>query len=284
MSAAASIEPAAANLGATRIERAFARLQAERRRGLIAYITAGDPSPARTVELILGLERGGADIIELGVPFSDPIADGPVIQRASDRALKAGTTVKTVLRSIRDLRRRSAMPLLVFSYLNPILRYGFERFAEDAAAAGADGALLTDLNIEEAEPYVAAMRKRNLDCVFLASQTTGDTRLAEIASLSSGFVYLVSTAGVTGARETLSSSALPLIQRARRQTNLPLAIGFGLSKREHMQAVAPYADAAVVGSAFMRIVERHGEDAGLGERLAALARDLKQGLAAVPRK
>ena len=284
MSAAASIEPAAANLGATRIERAFARLQAERRRGLIAYITAGDPSPARTVELILGLERGGADIIELGVPFSDPIADGPVIQRASDRALKAGTTVKTVLRSIRDLRRRSAMPLLVFSYLNPILRYGFERFAEDAAAAGADGALLTDLNIEEAEPYVAAMRKRNLDCVFLASQTTGDERLAEIASLSSGFVYLVSTAGVTGARETLSSSALPLIQRARRQTNLPLAIGFGLSKREHMQAVAPYADAAVVGSAFMRIVERHGEDAGLGERLAALARDLKQGLAAVPRK
>ena len=284
MSAAASIEPAAANLGATRIERAFARLQAERRRGLIAYITAGDPSPARTVELILGLERGGADIIELGVPFSDPIADGPVIQRASDRALKAGTTVKTVLRSIRDLRRRSAMPLLVFSYLNPILRYGFERFAEDAAAAGADGALLTDLNIEEAEPYVAAMRKRNLDCVFLASQTTGDERLAEIASLSSGFVYLVSTAGVTGARETLSSSALPLIQRARRQTNLPLAIGFGLSKREHMQAVAPYADAAVVGSAFMRIVERHGEDAGLGERLASLARDLKQGLAAVPRK
>ena len=176
------------------------------------------------------------------------------------------------------------MPLLVFSYLNPILRYGFERFAEDAAAAGADGALLTDLNIEEAEPYVAAMRKRNLDCVFLASQTTGDKRLAEIASLSSGFVYLVSTAGVTGARETLSSSALPLIQRARRQTNLPLAIGFGLSKREHMQAVAPYADAAVVGSAFMRIVERHGEDAGLGERLAALARDLKQGLAAVSRK
>ena len=284
MSAAASIEPAAANLGATRIERAFARLQAERRRGLIAYITAGDPSPARTVELILGLERGGADIIELGVPFSDPIADGPVIQRASDRALKAGTTVKTVLRSIRDLRRRSAMPLLVFSYLNPILRYGFERFAEDAAAAGADGALLTDLNIEEAEPYVAAMRKRNLDCVFLASQTTGDERLAEIASLSSGFVYLVSTAGVTGARETLSSSALPLIQRARRQTNLPLAIGFGLSKREHMQAVAPYADAAVVGSAFMRVVERHGEDAGLGERLASLARDLKQGLAAVSRK
>ncbi len=280
MNAAESIAPAAAGPGSTRIERAFARLEAERRRGLIAYITAGDPSPARTVELILGLERGGADIIELGMPFSDPIADGPVIQRASDRALKAGTTVATVLRLIRDLRRRSAIPLLVFSYLNPVLRYGFERFADDAAAAGADGALLTDLNIEEAEPYVAAMRRRNLDCVFLASQTTGDERLAEIASRSSGFVYLVSTAGVTGVRETLSSSALPLIRRARRQTDLPLAIGFGLSTREHMRAVAPYANAAVVGSAFVRVIERYGTDADLADRLASLARDLKQGLAA----
>lgn len=274
------MESAADGLGSTRIARAFARLEAERRRGLIAYITAGDPSPAHTVELIAGLERGGADIVELGVPFSDPIADGPVIQRASDRALKAGTTVESVLQSIRGLRRQSEIPLLVFSYLNPILRYGFERFAADAAEAGADGALLTDLNIEEAGPYVAAMRKRGLDCVFLASQTTGDTRLAEIARRSSGFVYLVSTAGVTGVRERLSSSALPLIRRARGQTDLPLAIGFGLSTRGHMQAVAPYADAAVVGSAFMRIVERHGGDADLSDRLASLARDLKQGLAA----
>lgn len=274
------MESAADGLGSTRIARAFARLEAERRRGLIAYITAGDPSPAHTVELIAGLERGGADIVELGVPFSDPIADGPVIQRASDRALKAGTTVESVLQSIRGLRRQSEIPLLVFSYLNPILRYGFERFAADAAEAGADGALLTDLNIEEAGPYVAAMRKRGLDCVFLASQTTGDTRLAEIARRSSGFVYLVSTAGVTGVRERLSSSALPLIRRARGQTDLPLAIGFGLSTRGHMQAVAPYADAAVVGSAFMRIVERHGGDADLADRLASLARDLKQGLAA----
>lgn len=274
------MEPAAAGLGSTRIARAFARFEAERRRGLIAYITAGDPSPARTVELIAGLERGGADIVELGVPFSDPIADGPVIQRASDRSLKAGTSVETVLQAIRDLRRRSEIPLLVFSYLNPILRYGFERFAAEAAAAGADGALLTDLNIEEAGPYVAAMRKRGLDCVFLAAQTTGDARLAEIARRSSGFVYLVSTAGVTGARERLSSSALPLIRRARGQTDLPLAIGFGLSTRGHMQAVAPYADAAVVGSAFMRIVEQHGGEADLADRLASLARDLKQGLAA----
>lgn len=273
------MEPAA-GLGSTRIARAFARLEAERRRGLIAYITAGDPSPAHTVELIAGLERGGADIVELGVPFSDPIADGPVIQRASDRSLKAGTSVETVLQAIRDLRRRSEIPLLVFSYLNPILRYGFERFAADAAAAGADGALLTDLNIEEAGPYAAAMRKRGLDCVFLATQTTGDARLAEIARRSSGFVYLVSTAGVTGARERLSSSALPLIRRARGQTDLPLAIGFGLSTRGHMQAVAPYADAAVVGSAFMRIVEQHGGDADLADRLAGLARELKQGLAA----
>ena len=278
VSAAEPIPSDVSGGASSRIERAFARLKAEQSRGLIAYITAGDPAPSRSVELILALERGGTDIIELGVPFSDPIADGPVIQRASDRSLKAGTNVKIVLQLIRDLRQKSEVPVIVFSYLNPILRYGFERFAEDAAAAGADGALLTDLNIEEAERYVAEMRKHNLDCVFLATQTTSDERLAEIARWSSGFVYLVSMAGVTGVRETLSIDALPLIQRARLQTDIPLAIGFGLSKREHMQAVAPYADAAIVGSAFMRVIEEHGEAADLAERLSSLAADLKQGL------
>ncbi len=278
MSAAESILTADSGRPSSRIGRAFGRLEAERSRALIAYITAGDPAPSRSVELILALERGGADIIELGVPFSDPIADGPVIQRASDRSLKAGTNVKIVLQLIRELRQKSEVPLIVFSYLNPILRYGFERFAEDAAAAGADGALLTDLNIEEAEHYVAEMRKHNLDCVFLATQTTSDERLAEIARWSSGFVYLVSMAGVTGVRETLSSAALPLIKRARAQTDIPLAIGFGLSKPEHMRAVAPYADAAIVGSAFMRVIEEHGDEADLAERLSSLAADLKQGL------
>ncbi len=278
MSAAESILTADSGRPSSRIGRAFGRLEAERSRALIAYITAGDPAPSRSVELILALERGGADIIELGVPFSDPIADGPVIQRASDRSLKAGTNVKIVLQLIRELRQKSEVPLIVFSYLNPILRYGFERFTEDAAAAGADGALLTDLNIEEAEHYVAEMRKHNLDCVFLATQTTSDERLAEIARWSSGFVYLVSMAGVTGVRETLSSAALPLIKRARAQTDIPLAIGFGLSKPEHMRAVAPYADAAIVGSAFMRVIEEHGDEADLAERLSSLAADLKQGL------
>ena len=256
----------------------FTRLEKEKTRGLIAYITAGDPSPERTVELIVALEAGGADLIELGVPFSDPIADGPVIQKAGERALRAGTTVAKILDMIRELRRKSEIPLIVFSYLNPILRYGFERFAEDAAEAGADGALLTDLNIEEAAPYLEQMRKHGLDPVFLISQTTPDDRLRELSQASAGFVYLVSRAGVTGVRENVSGQAVRLIERTRRVTDLPLAVGFGLSKPEHMRALAPYADAAVVGSAFMRVVEENQEAPDLAEKMRDLAARLKAGL------
>ncbi|MDA1233477.1 MAG: tryptophan synthase subunit alpha [Acidobacteria bacterium] len=263
-----------------RIDLAFERLRREKMRGLIAYLTAGDPSPDRTVELVLALERGGADIIELGVPFSDPTADGPVIQRASDRALKAGTTFVKVLDMIRELRKRSQIPIVVFSYLNPILRYGFERFATDAAAAGADGALLTDLNVEAAEPYLSEMQSHDLMPVFLVSQTTSPDRLQQVAKASGGFLYLVSTAGVTGVRDTIASGALPLVERARAATDLPLALGFGLSKKEHMQAIAPYADAAIVGSAFMRVVEETQGALDLPQRLESLAAELKSGLAA----
>ena len=263
-----------------RIDLAFERLRRENMRGLIAYLTAGDPSPDRTVELVLALERGGADIIELGVPFSDPTADGPVIQRASDRALKAGTTFVKVLDMIRELRKRSQIPIVVFSYLNPILRYGFERFATDAAAAGADGALLTDLNVEAAEPYLSEMQSHDLMPVFLVSQTTSPDRLQQVAKASGGFLYLVSTAGVTGVRDTIASGALPLVERARAATDLPLALGFGLSKKEHMQAIAPYADAAIVGSAFMRVVEETQGALDLPQRLESLAAELKSGLAA----
>ncbi len=213
------------------------------------------------------------------MPFSDPIADGPVIQRASDRALKAGTSVRTVLQLVRDLRERSDVPIVVFSYLNPILRYGFERFADDAARAGVDGALLIDLGIEEAERYVREMRARGLDCIFLLTQTTRAARIGQIADHCTGFVYLVSRAGVTGVRNSISSDAIPLIERTRAATALPLAVGFGLSKREHMESVAPYAEAAVVGSAFMRLVEQHASDGGLEGRLEALAAELKSGLA-----
>ena len=263
-----------------RIDLAFERLRRENMRGLIAYLTAGDPSPDRTVELVLALERGGADIVELGVPFSDPTADGPVIQRASDRALQAGTTFIKVLEMIRELRKHSQIPIVVFSYLNPILRYGFERFATDAAAAGADGALLTDLNVEAAEPFLSEMRAHYLMPVFLVSQTTSPDRLKQVAQASGGFLYLVSTAGVTGVRDTIASGALPLVERARTATDLPLALGFGLSKKEHMQAIAPYADAAIVGSAFMRVVEEAQGALDLPQRLESLAAELKSGLAA----
>lgn len=256
----------------------FVRLKREKTRGLIAYITAGDPAPERTVELILALEAGGADLIELGVPFSDPIADGPVIQKAGERALRAGTTVAKILDMIRELRRQSEIPLIVFSYLNPILRYGFERFAKDAAEAGADGALLTDLNVEEAGPYLEEMSKHSLHPVFLVSQTTPEDRLRELSHSSAGFVYLVSRAGVTGERAAVSDQAVRLIEKTRRVTDLPLAVGFGLSKPEHMRALAPYADAAVVGSAFMRVVEKNLQAPDLADRMRDLAAALKTGL------
>lgn len=228
--------------------------------------------------MIRAVERGGADIIELGVPFSDPIADGPMIQRASERALRSGTTVRSVLEIVRELRRVSDIPVVVFSYLNPILRYGFERFADDAANVGVDGALLTDLNIEEADQYVAQMRARGLDCIFLVTQTTPSERIARIAGYCSGFVYVVSRAGVTGVRSSMADEALSLLQRTRQTTGLPLAIGFGLSRKEHMEAVAPYAEGAVVGSAFMRVIEQYSSEPSLESELESLARVFKQGL------
>ncbi|MBI1357792.1 MAG: tryptophan synthase subunit alpha [Acidobacteria bacterium] len=261
-----------------RIDQTFARLREGDSRALIAYLTAGDPHPDRTAELALALERGGADILELGVPFSDPMADGPVIQKASERALRAGTTLEKVIEIIREIRRSSELPVVVFSYLNPVLRYGFEAFAAKIAEAGADGALLTDLNIEAAEEYLEAMRARDLATVFLGAQTSTDERLRQVAQASTGFLYLVSTAGVTGMRETISDAAIPLLERARKATDLPLAIGFGLSRREHIEAVAPYAEGAIVGSAIMRVVEQYGESPELGAKLEELARELKSGL------
>ena len=228
--------------------------------------------------MIRAVERGGADIIELGVPFSDPIADGPMIQRASERALRSGTTVRSVLKIVRELRKISDIPVVVFSYLNPILRYGFERFADDASNVGVDGALLTDLNIEEADQYVAQMRARGLDCVFLVTQTTPSERIVRIANYCSGFVYVVSRAGVTGVRSSMADEALPLLRRTRKTTSLPLAIGFGLSRKEHMEAVAPHAEGAVVGSAFMRVIERYSSEPSLESKLESLARVFKQGL------
>lgn len=262
---------------ATRITALFERLRSQGRKGLIGYITAGDPNPEATPGLVAALERGGVDLIELGVPFSDPIADGPVIQRASERALKARTTLKTVLEFAREIRETSQGPLLLFTYVNPVMRYGVERLARDAADAGIDGFLLTDLSVEEARGFVEVMRGHGLDTVFLAAPTSTPERLRLVAEYSSGFVYLVSRTGVTGERESVSGVVGPLVKAMREITDLPLAVGFGISKPEHVARVGALADAAVVGSAFVRVIEKNAENASLEIQLEALARELKHG-------
>jgi tryptophan synthase alpha chain len=254
---------------ATRIGEMFDRCRSEKRKAFLAYLTAGDPNPDRTTSLVLALERGGADLIELGVPFSDPIADGPVIQRASQRALRAGTTLLRILEIVREVRRQSEIPLLLFSYLNPLLRYGFEKLARDAADAGADGVLLTDLCVEEAEEPVRKLRRENLDTVFLAAPTSSPQRLRLVAEHSSGFVYLVSRVGVTGEQVSLSDSAAPLAKKMRQLTQLPIAVGFGISTPEQVAEVANVADGVVVGSALVRQIETHATDDGLAAQLEA---------------
>ncbi len=256
----------------------FDRLRSQGRPALIAYLTAGDPSLEQTPALVAALERGGADLIELGVPFSDPVADGPVIQRASERALRSGTTLRGVLEAARAIRRNSEIPVLLFTYLNPALRYGLQRLADDAAAQGIDGCLLTDLSVEEADQYVQIMHARSLDTVFLAAPTSTPRRLELVARHSSGFVYLVSRTGVTGEQASLSQAVEPLVASMRQITTLPLAVGFGISKPEHAAAVGALADGVVVGSAFVRIVERNAGKPALETRLENLARRLSRAL------
>ena len=254
----------------TRIQKLFDRTRKDGRAAFVAYVTAGDPSPEDTPGIVAALERGGVDLIELGVPFSDPIADGPVIQRAAARALAAGTTVPKVLDMARTIRKTSEIPLLLFTYLNPVLRYGLDKLARDAKAAGIDGCLLTDVSVEEAEPYVAAMRAAGLDTVFLAAPTSTERRLKLVAQYSTGFVYLVSRTGVTGEQTALSQDLAPLIDKMRTATKLPLAAGFGISTPEQAGAVAKMADGVVVGSAIVRQIEK--DSAGL----EALARSLSE--------
>jgi len=241
------------------------------RKVFVAYLTAGDPTPEATPDLVAALERGGVDLVELGVPFSDPIADGPVIQAASARALAAGTTLARVLDIARTIRERSEIPLLLFTYMNPVVRYGFEALARDAKAAGIDGCLITDLSVEEAEDYVRAMREADLDTVFLAAPTSSPRRLDLVARYSTGFVYAVSRTGVTGEREQLAQSAAPLLDALRARTKLPLALGFGIANGEQARAASERADGVVVGSAIVRAVEK-------GRDLEAFARSIRLGL------
>jgi tryptophan synthase alpha chain len=259
---------------ASRITRLFETCASSHRQAFIAYLTAGDPNPEATVPLVLALERGGADLIELGVPFSDPIADGPVIQRASERALAKGTTMKRILGMVRQIRQHSEIPILLFSYLNPVMHYGFEALARDAAVAGVDGVLLTDLTVEEAEGAVGRLREQGLDAVFLAAPTSTERRLELVGRHSTGFVYLVSRTGVTGEQASLSEQAIPLIQRMRKHTSLPLAVGFGISMPEHVAEVARFADGVVVGSAIVKTIEAYMDSPDLPERVEAFTRKL----------
>jgi tryptophan synthase alpha chain len=261
----------------TRIGRLFESLKRDGRKGLLAYLTVGDPSLEHTPALVEALVRGGADLIELGVPFSDPIADGPVIQRAGERALKAGATLGGVLEAAAQIRRQSEVPLLLFTYLNPVVRYGLDRLAKDAAASGIDGCLLTDASVEEAEEYVGAMHRHGLDTVFLAAPTSTKRRLELVARYSTGFIYLVSRTGVTGERESLSDAVAPLVRAVRAVTSLPLAVGFGISRPEHVAELGRQVEAVVVGSAFVRLIERHAGSPTLEQELEAFTRELKQG-------
>ena len=242
------------------------------RPGLVAYITCGDPDLDTSREVALAAINAGADVIELGVPFSDPVADGPVIQRASERALQHGTTLEGVLSLARQLRSQSPAGLIVFSYLNPILQFGLEKFCSGAAEAGVDGALITDLPIEEAADYLKAMKAHKLAPIFLAAPTSPDERLRQIARHSRGFIYAISRTGITGAQQELAGDARSLVQRLRSHTKLPVAVGFGVSTPEQFSEVGSFADAAVVGSAIVQRIEQNprGEAIAVAEFLSSL--------------
>jgi tryptophan synthase alpha chain len=263
----------------TRIEKRFEKLKSEKRGAFMPYLTAGDPSAEITINLILALEKAGADMIELGVPFSDPIADGPVIQRATERALAEHMTLRKVLSLAKKIRNHSEIPLLLMSYYNPMLRYGLAQLARDAADSGIDGVLATDLTVEESDDYRKVMSAANLNTVFLAAPTSSPERLKKIAQTSSGFIYAVSRTGVTGETQDLSMELQDFLQSLRRYSDTPIAVGFGISQPEHVRSVWQVADGAIVGSAIVREIENNIERADLVERVATFARWLKDGTA-----
>jgi len=259
----------------SRIADAFARLRREGRTGLVTYTTAGDPDLRRSGEILKALDCAGADILEVGVPFSDPLADGPVIQRATERALAAGGSLPRTLEMLRSLRGSLSSPIVIFSYANPLLRMGIERFAASAADAGVDGVLALDLPIEEAAEFRGVLAGAGLDTIFLLSPTTTEARIGKAAELGRGFLYGISRLGVTGARDQVASGAEALVRRIRAQTSLPVALGFGISRPEHVAEVGGYADAAVVGSALVALIAESGQSRDLIERVEAYVRELK---------
>ena len=261
--------------GTGRISERFDALRAASRGGFVSYLTAGDPHPDRTATLVEALDRGGSDVIELGVPFSDPLADGPVIQRASERALAAGTTLGSVLAMVRSVRSRVSAGIVLFSYANPILAYGQARFLSDAADAGVDGLLVLDLPPEEMGDFRDGLVAHGLDPIFLIAPTSSNERIARAASIGRGFLYGISRLGVTGMRQEVAHDAAALASRVRTITEMPLALGFGVSDPEHVRAFQRLADAAVVGSRLVDAVDRNQTRADLPARIEALVRWLR---------
>jgi tryptophan synthase alpha chain len=259
----------------TRIEKKFAQLNAEGRKAFIPYITTGDPSIETTLELVLALEKAGADVIELGVPFSDPIADGPVIQRATERALHNGVTLQKVLGQGKLIRNKSEIPLVLFSYFNPLLNHGLDKLAQDAVAAGFDGVLASDLPVEESQVFVKTMRASGLNTIFLVAPTSSRERMKAIAETSTGFLYAVSRTGVTGERQELPDDLRDFLRTLRTFTKSPIAVGFGISRPEHLQAVWQEADGAVVGSSIVKKVEEYIGNPKLASEVGAFAKWLK---------
>lgn len=261
----------------SRLASTFDRLRAQKRAGLITYATAGDPDLERSAELLLTLDRSGADVLEVGVPFSDPVADGPVIQRAAERALAAGGSLSATLDLVARCRGDIRAPIVLFTYANPVLRFDVNRFAATAARAGVDGVLVLDLPLEEAADVRATLQRHGLDMIFLLSPTTSDARIEEAARLGSGFLYAISRLGVTGARQELALGAEQLVRRIRARTTLPVALGFGVSRPEHVQQVGRFADAAVVGSALVSVIAGGGSSTDLNRRVAEYVRWMKDG-------
>ena len=259
----------------SRLAAAFSRVRSNGHPGLVTYVTAGDPDLPRSEAILRTLDRAGADVLEVGVPFSDPLADGPVIQRATERALASGTTLPRVLDMIAHVRQDIAAPLVIFSYANPILRMGTATFAERARRAGVDGVLVLDLPIEEAGHFRGNMAEHGIDTIFLLSPTTTDERLRTAATLGSGFLYAISRLGVTGARERVADGAREMVERVRAASDLPVAIGFGISRPEHVREVGAWADAAVVGSALVKVIEEAGTTPDLTTRVEEYVRWLK---------
>jgi tryptophan synthase alpha chain len=259
----------------SRIEATFERLRRERRVGLVTYTTAGDPDLERSADILRALDRAGADVIEVGVPFSDPLADGPVIQRATERALAAGGCLRATLSIIGRVRAGVSAPIVVFSYANPLFHVGIENFARQAARVGVDGVLVLDLPIEEAAEFRSTMAEHGIDTIFLLSPTTTETRIRKAAALGSGFLYGISRLGVTGARDRVASGAEALVRRIRAHTSLPIALGFGISRPEHVAEVGGYADAAVVGSGLVSLIAEEQRSPKLIDRVEAYVRSLR---------